>query len=72
MDFGKNRIQYQNFIWTYFDYDRYRVYTYQGGNEIAKYVSVSVNKQLPMLEKRLDYQVEDKINIIVYNNQNDF
>lgn len=72
MDFGKNRIQYQNFNWTYFDFERYRVYSYQGGGEISKYVSVSVAKQLPLLEKRLDYQVEDKINIIVYNNQGDF
>ncbi|MES2679159.1 MAG: hypothetical protein V4635_04705 [Bacteroidota bacterium] len=72
MDFGKNRIQYQNFIWTYFDFERYRVYSYQGGAEISKYVSVSVAKQLPLLEKRLDYQVDDKINILVYNNQGDF
>lgn len=72
MDFGKNRIQYQDFNWTYFEYDRYRVYLYQGGKELAQYVSVSADKQLPILEKRLDYQVEDKIQIIVYNNQNDF
>jgi hypothetical protein len=72
MDFGKNRIQYQNFIWTYLDYDRFRVYFYQGGIEIAKYTSVSMSKQLPTLERRIDHEVEDKINIIVYNNQNDF
>ncbi len=72
MDFGKNRIQYKDFIWTYYDYDRYRVYSYQGGNELARYVSVSVNRQLPVLEKRLDYLNEDKINVLVYNNQNDF
>ncbi len=72
MDFGKNRIQFQNFVWTYFDYDRFRVYSYQGGTEIAKYVSVAVGNQLPVLEKRLDFQLDDKINIIVYNNQNDF
>ncbi len=72
MDFGKNRIQYQNFNWTYFDYDRYRIYSYQGGGEISKYVSVSVNNILPALEKKLDYQSEEKINILVYNNQNDF
>lgn len=72
MDFGKNRIQYQNFIWTYFDFERYRVYSYQGGGEIAKYVSVSMAKQMPLLEKRLDYAIEDKINVIVYNNQGDF
>lgn len=72
MEFGKNRIQYQTFHWTYFDYDRYRVYNYEGGQEISKYVSVSVNRQLPVMEKRMDFQLEDKINILVYNNQNDF
>jgi len=72
MDFGKNRIQLQKFVWTYYDYDRFRVYFYQGGNEIAKYVSVSANRQIPILEKRLDHQVDDKINILVYNNQQDF
>ncbi len=72
MDFGKNRIQYQNFTWTYFDFERYRVYSYQGGGEIAKYVSVSVARQLPLLEQRLDYQLDERINILVYNNQGDF
>lgn len=72
MDFGKNRIQYQEFVWTYYDYDRYRVYFYQGGTEIARYASVSMNRQLPVLEKRLDYQMDEKINILVYNNQGDF
>jgi Tol biopolymer transport system component len=72
MDFGKNRIQYKDFIWTYLDYDRYRVYSYQGGNDLSKYVSVSVGKQLSVIEKRLDYQIEDKISILVYNTQADF
>jgi hypothetical protein len=72
MDFGKNRIQYKDFIWTYFDYERYRVYSYQGGNEIAKYVSMSLGKQMAILEKRLDYQIDEKISILVYNTQNDF
>lgn len=72
MDFGKNRIQYKEFVWTYLDYERYRVYSYQGGNELARYVSVSVAKQLAMLEKRLDYQSEDKISVLLYNTQGDF
>ena len=72
LDFGKNRIQYQTFNWTYFDFPRYRVYLYEGGQEIARYAAASVNRQLPVLEKRLDFQIEDKIDVIVYNNQNDF
>jgi hypothetical protein len=72
MDFGKNRIQYQTFVWTYLDYERYRVYSYQGGTEIAKYVAVSVARQLEIIEQRMDYQIDDKLNILVYNNQDDF
>ena len=72
MDFGKNRIQYQSFVWTYLDYDRYRVYSYQGGAEIAKYVAVSITRQLEIMEHRVDFQLEDKLNILVYNNQDDF
>ena len=72
MDFGKNRIQYQPFVWTYLDYERYRVYSYQGGQEIAKYVAVSIERQLAVLEHRIDIQLNSKLNVLVYNNIDDF
>lgn len=72
LEFGKNRMQYQSFNWTYFDFERFRVYLYEGGQDIARYAATSVDRQLPVLEKRLDFQLEDKIDVIVYNNQNDF
>lgn len=65
-------MQYQSFNWTYFDFERFRVYLYEGGQEIARYAATSFERQLPIMEKRLDYQIEDKIDVIVYNNQNDF
>lgn len=72
MDFGKNRVQYKELVWTYLDYERFRVYSYQGATELNRHVSVIVDRELPLLEKRLDYQLEDKINVIVYTNQTDF
>lgn len=72
LEFGKNRIQYQTFNWTYFDFERFRVYLYEGGQDVARYAAVSFNRQLPVMEKRLDFQLDDKIDVIVYNNQNDF
>ena len=65
-------MQYQSFNWTYFDFERFRVYLYEGGQEIARYAATSVDRQLPIMEKRLDFQLDDKIDVIVYNNQNDF
>ncbi|MCX7727876.1 MAG: hypothetical protein N2203_00230, partial [Bacteroidia bacterium] len=72
MEFGKNRVQYQPFEWTYFDADKYKVYTYQGGQDIAKYVYAQLPQIINTLEKRLDYQIEDKLSVIVYNNIHDF
>ncbi len=72
MDFGKNRVQYQPFDWTYFDADKYKVYTYQGGQDIAKYVYAQLPFIINALERKLDYQIEEKLSIIVYNNIHDF
>ncbi len=72
MEFGKNRVQYQPFDWTYFDADKYKVYTYQGGKDIAKYVYAQLPFIINSLEKRLDYQIDDKLSVIVYNNIHDF
>jgi hypothetical protein len=37
----------------------------KGGQEIARYAATSVDRQLPIMEKRLDFQLDDKIDIIV-------
>lgn len=71
-DFGKNRVQYQLFNWTYFGYDRYQVYLYEGGQEIAKYVAHQTEAHLKDIERRLDFETDEKIQVLVYNNQGDY
>ncbi len=71
-EFGKNRVQYQAFYWNYFDFERYRVYCYEGGTELAKFVSYNTEAQIKEIEKKLDYVTDEKFQILVYNNQNDF
>jgi len=71
-DFGKNRVKYKNFFWTFYPYERYDVYFYEQGKEIANYVSKSAKKQLADVEKFFDYSVDGKIQFIVFNKQSDF
>jgi len=71
-EFGKARVQYQPFYWTYYGFDRYQVYLYEGCEDIAKYVSYRTEYHLKDLEKKLDHQVDDKVQILVYSNQGDF
>ncbi|HEY1039724.1 MAG TPA: hypothetical protein VGF30_09985 [Bacteroidia bacterium] len=71
-EFGKNRVQYQPFNWTYYGFDRYQVYLYEGGQELAKYVAKHAETHLKDIEKKLDFQFDDKLQILVYTNQGDF
>ena len=73
VDFGKNRIQYNEpRYWTYYSYERYSIYYYEGGKEIANYVSRSAKKNIEDIERLLDVTMDKKIQFIVYNKESDF
>lgn len=65
--FGKNRVQYKKFKWQYYQTRNFNVFFYQGGQEIAKYIAQSAEKELPELEAAAEYSLQRRANIIVYN-----
>lgn len=71
-DFGKNRVQYQNFKWQYMRFEKYEVYYNIGGRELAVYTARAAKEQIDEIEKFLDFAVEDRIQFVVYNKQEDF
>lgn len=71
-DFGQNRVQYQDFKWNYYKFDKYEVYFNTGGQELAVYVARSAKKNIQEIEKFFDYTLDDRIQFIVYNKQEDF
>ena len=71
-EFGKSRVQYQPFYWTYYDFDDYQVYFYEGCRDIARYVSYRAEYHLKDLQKKLDYTTSTKLLLLVYSNQGDF
>ncbi len=71
-EFGKNRVQYKDFLWQYYAFDKYETYFYEGGKELAIYTSKSAKQNIAEIERLFDYAMEDKIEFIVYNTQSDF
>lgn len=71
MSFGKNRVQYKEFQWTYYKFQHFDVYFYLGGQELALYTADFVQKNLDGIENKLDTSLDDKIQFIVYNNLTD-
>lgn len=67
MEFGKNRVQYEKIDWFFYRFDRFDVYFYLGGNELAQYTMRSSDRIMRDLEKTFDYTLDKRIQIIIYN-----
>jgi len=67
MDFGKNRVQYNDVFWSYYKYKKFNIYFYQDGKELADYTAQSAHKILTEFEDFFDHQVSNKFEIVVYN-----
>ncbi len=72
MNFGKNRIQYQEFNWMYYRSDRCDVYFYPKGKQIAQYVLKYGSAVIEQMEQKIGGALENKIQFIIYTNFNDF
>lgn len=70
--FGKSRVQYQDFLWQYYRFDRLETYFYKGGRDLARYTALSAHKQMKELEKEFDFAIDDRLQFIVYNSLTDF
>lgn len=71
-DFGKNRIQYKQRDWQFYRFDKYDVYFYQNGAELAAFAAESINSNILEFENKIDFTLEDRVEFILYNRQTDF
>jgi Tol biopolymer transport system component len=72
MSFGKNRVQYYDFYWQYYRFDRFDTYFNEYGRDLALYVEWYANKEMNRLETMLDYKLDRRIIFLVYNKLTDF
>jgi hypothetical protein len=71
-EFGKNRIQYKDFIWSVYKFDKFETYFNVGGKEIAVYTAHAAKKYLEEVEKFLDHSTEEKIQFVIYNKYEEY
>jgi len=68
VEFGKNRVQFRKFKWQYYQTDNFNTYFYQDGQTIANYVAQIAEKELPGIEQFVEYSLQRRANIAIYNN----
>ena len=72
MNFGKNRVQYNNRYWKFYRFERFDVYSYENGTDLSLYVADFVEKELELIERFFDYEIERRLIFLTYNKLSDF
>lgn len=70
--FGQNKVQYKEFDWKYLQTKHFDVYFSQGGKYLAEFTAYEAEKALDKLSENIEYNISNRIPIIVYNSHNDF
>ena len=72
MTFGKNRVQYNERYWKFYRFDRFDVYSYENGTDLSLYVADFVEKELDLIERFFDYEIERRLIFLTYNKMSDY
>ncbi|MBA4406845.1 biopolymer transporter Tol [bacterium] len=70
--FGQNKVNYKDFEWFYIQTQHFDLYFSEGGEKIAEFTAAASEEALNRLQKDINYQVNNRITLIVYNSHNDF
>lgn len=72
MTFGKNRVQFIDFYWQYYRFNKTDTYFYYGGRELAQFTGKYASERLSEIEDIFDYTLNKRIVLIIYNKHSDF
>ena len=69
--FGKNRIQYQNFDWNYYASENFEVYYYNRGQELARKTIEYLETEFSRITETIGYPPFSKTRVFLYNSVTD-
>ncbi len=70
--FGKNKVQYEDFDWKYIETKHFEVFYNKGSKYLASFVAIEAENALRSIQYTLNFTINNKIIIIVYDTHNEF
>ncbi len=67
MTFGKNKVQYYDYYWSYYRFDNFDCYFNEYGRDLAEYTADFALKKLEEIEDFFDYTLEKRLIFVIYN-----
>jgi Tol biopolymer transport system component len=72
MSFGKNRVQYYDYYWSFYRFDDIDCYFNENGRELAQFTADYAIKRLAEIEDYFDYKLNKRLIFIIYNKQAEY
>ena len=72
MTFGKSRVQYYDYYWSFYRFDDFDCYFNENGRDLAEYTANYAIKKLAEIEDFFDYTLEKRLIFIIYNKKAEF
>jgi Tol biopolymer transport system component len=70
--FGQNKVQYKEYEWLFIQTKHFDVYFSEDGKVNAEFAAAAAEAALDDLQERLNYQINNRISLIIYNSHNEF
>lgn len=71
-NFGKNKVQYKNFEWSFIQSPNFDIYFYDDQYEVAKFAIAELESAYVIVSEELDYRLKGRIPVFIYNSPNEF
>ena len=72
MTFGKNRVQYYDYYWSFYRFDDFDCYFNEYGRDLAQFTADYALKKLDEIEDFFDYNLEKRMIFVIYNKNNEY
>jgi len=70
--FGKNKVQYDSYNWSYLQSENMDIYFYTGGENLAEFAAPIGEQALKDICKVLNWRLRKRVTLVVYNSHSDF
>lgn len=67
MNFGKNKVQYFDYYWSFYRFDNFDCYFNEYGSDIAQFTANYATKKLEEIQDYFDYTLDKRIIFIIFN-----
>lgn len=72
MSFGKNRVQYYDYYWSFYRFDNIDCYFKEEGKELAQHTAEYAIKKMEEIQDYFDYTLEKRLIFVIFNKQAEY